>query len=85
MTVGELKRRMTTEELRGWELYAQEMGPLNVALRVEGAVARAVKPFLKNATMRQLMIWPKEPEREATLEDFMSILKAAKKPETPHG
>lgn len=68
-------------ELRGWELYAEEMGPLNPSLRMEAAVARAALPFLKEGTtVRQLMLWPKEPEQEATLEDFMNILKSAKKP-----
>lgn len=83
MTVGELKRRVTNDELLGWILYIQECGPLNPSLRIEAAIGRGVVPFLKGAKVRDFMPWPKQPEREATIDDFMSILKAARKPEKP--
>ena len=80
MTVGELRLRITPHELQGWMLYEQEVGPLHLALRIERAVAQAVQPFLKNVKVKDLMPWPKEPEQEATMEDFMKMLKPAKKP-----
>lgn len=61
---------MSQEELNLWVAYVQENGPLNLALRIEAAVARAVAPFLKNAKPRDLMVWPREPEKEPTLEEL---------------
>ena len=82
MTVGQLKQRMTYDELRGWELYVEEMGPLSRNLRTDMAIYNSVRPFLSGTpSLRQLMTWPKEPEREATLDDFMNVLRAAKKSE----
>jgi hypothetical protein len=46
---------------------------------MDAAIARAVQPFLRNVSVRQLMPWPKIPEKEATLDDVMDILKFAKK------
>jgi hypothetical protein len=61
---------MTQEELNLWVAYVQENGPLNLALRIESAVARAVAPFLKNVKPRDLMVWPIEQEKEPTLEEM---------------
>jgi hypothetical protein len=80
MTVEELRYRITYHEIQGWELFEEEYGPLHLALRIERSIAQAVQPFLKDAKMRDLMPWPKEPEQEATVEDFMRMLKPAKKP-----
>ena len=62
-------------ELSTWEAYAMENGPLNLPLRIEAAVARAVTPFLKNAKPRDFMPWPKEPERVATAQDLHLMFK----------
>jgi hypothetical protein len=61
---------MSQEELNLWVAYVQENGPLNLALRIESAVARAVVPFLKNAKPRDLMVWPREPEKVPDLEEM---------------
>lgn len=79
MTVEELRYRITWHEIQGWVLFEEEFGPLHLALRIERAVAQAVQPFLQNATVKDLMPWPKEPEKEATMADFMKILKASRK------
>lgn len=80
MTVSELRQRMTAAELRDWLTYMEIVGPINPLLRLDAAVARALSPFVKG-DKKALMPWPKEPEKEASIEDFMSILKFAKKPE----
>jgi hypothetical protein len=77
MTVSELKSRMTVEELSSWITYREIVGPLNPLLRLDAAVARAVSPFVKG-DKSSLMPYPKEPEQDATLEDFMAILTSAK-------
>jgi len=79
MTVSELSRRMTFYELRGWELFEETFGPLHLAIRFEHAVARAVQPFLKDATVEKLMIWPKKQEEPASLEGVFGLLKASGK------
>jgi hypothetical protein len=77
MTVSELRARMSVEELGSWIAYQKIVGPLNPLLRLDAAISRAVSPFVKG-DKRSLMPWPKEPEHEATIEDFMNILKTAK-------
>lgn len=66
---------MGRDELSLWETYVLENGPLNLALRIESAIARSVSPFLKNAKPRDLMVWPKEPEPEATPENVILLFK----------
>lgn len=84
MTVGDLQRRMTQSELNLWLAYVEENGPLNLALRIESAIARGVAPFLKNAKPRDLMVWPRQPEPEATPETlhmmFKNLASATRKP-----
>lgn len=80
MTVAELKERMSAEELDKWIAYIEINGPLHNTIRLEHAIARAVAPFVKG-NAKLLAPWPREPEREATIDDFMNILRAAKKPE----
>lgn len=58
---------MQQSELDMWVAYVEENGPLNLSLRIESAIARAVAPFLKDAKPRDLMIWPKEPEKPADI------------------
>lgn len=79
MTVTELRERMTYAELTHWYAYAEENGPLNPMIRTDAAVARAVLPFVRDGKMRDFMPWPKELDVEATPEDFMTMLKSAKR------
>jgi hypothetical protein len=78
MTVAELKERLTLDEFTSWLAYAEENGPLNPMIRFDAAIARAVRPFVKG-DFKSLMPYPKQPEREATMDDFMNILRASKK------
>jgi hypothetical protein len=83
MTVGEMAQRMTTWELGGWALFEKEFGPLHHGLRLDGAVARAVHPFLKKGTpFDALMPWPKKPEGDepASLEAVFGLFKTTAKP-----
>jgi hypothetical protein len=67
---------MDMAELHMWESFVTENGPLHIALRIEAAIARAVVPFLgKQATVRGMMPWPKEPEPEATPEKVLLLFK----------
>lgn len=75
MTLGELKSRMTVDELAVWRAYVDENGPLNPSLRVESAIARAVLPFLKGAKMRDLMPWPREQPRVLTTEEAKRFIR----------
>ncbi|HEY8341768.1 MAG TPA: hypothetical protein VIK75_02005 [Calditerricola sp.] len=59
-----------------WVAYIEENGPLNIALRVESAVARAVAPFLRNVKPRDLMPWPKPAEQEMDTQEMASALMA---------
>lgn len=61
-------------ELATWTEYVQENGPLNFALRMEAAVARAVTPFLKRATFRDFMPWPRQPEVAPQVDQMKSGL-----------
>ena len=74
MTAAEVRERVTYSELMDWMAYADEMGPLNPSIRVEWAVARALAPFLKNVNPRDLMAWPKAPERAATPDEVFGVL-----------
>lgn len=79
MTVDELKVRMSAEELGRWMQYVAINGPLHATVRIEHAIARAAAPFLK-AKPADLAPWPRAPEREATIDDLMNVLRAAKTP-----
>lgn len=79
MTVSELKARMTQDELNTWVAYIEENGPLNQSLRMEASIARAVSPFLKNTNPRDLMMWPRQPEKPASLKDVFGVLLTASK------
>ena len=76
MTVSDLQSRMTNAELMGWVAYVDENGPLNPILRIESAIARAVAPFMRGVKPRDLMVWPKEPEPEASPEALASLFKS---------
>lgn len=58
---------MPQSELNTWVAYVEENGPLNLPLRIESAIARAVTPFLKGVSPRDLMVWPKEPDKPADI------------------
>lgn len=73
--MAELKARVTQDEVNLWAAYMEENGPLNIALRVEAAVARAVAPFLKNTKPKDLMPWPKQ-EQDIETQDMASSLMA---------
>ena len=75
MTVTDLRSRMSQDEFQTWIAYVEENGPLNQSLRIESAIARAVVPFLKNAKVRDLMTWPRDPETEATPENLLLMFK----------
>lgn len=84
MTVSELRGRLTFAEFRDWQTYADEMGPLNSAVRIEWAVARGILPFLsKEAKIRDFAPYPREQEKEADMNDAFLLLtgiaKAGKK------
>lgn len=74
MPASEVRARVSYAEMRDWSMYADEMGPLNLAVRIEWAVARAVAPFLKNVKPTELMAWPKAPDTPATPEEIMAAL-----------
>lgn len=76
MTLSDLQRRMSYQELQTWVAYVDENGPLNPALRIEGAIARAVSPFLKNKTPKDLMVWPRVQEFELPPADMAAQLAA---------
>ena len=83
MTVGDTIQNMTLYELRGWQLYEKEFGPLDRSLRFEGAIARALLPFLKKGTrLEELMIWPKKTEDDepASLENAFAMLSNLARP-----
>lgn len=61
-------------ELSTWTEYVQENGPLNASLRMEAAIARAVTPFLKRATFRDFMPWPRQPEQVPEIDQMKSGL-----------
>lgn len=64
-------------EFADWLAYEQEVGPLNLGLRLEAAIARAVRPFLKpgGEVDRYLMPWPREREPdEPSIGDAFALL-----------
>lgn len=76
MTVAEVQARMTNAELMGWVSYVEKNGPMNPLLRMESAIARAVVPFMRGVKPRDLMVWPKEPEPEASPESLAALFKS---------
>ena len=78
MTVDELKERMTNEELQRWISYAEVYGPLNPILRSDFALARLCAMW-GNGKPKSYMPWPKEPEKEASIEDAFAVLKNARR------
>lgn len=81
MTIGELERRMDRAELQTWIAYVDENGPLNIPLRIEAALARSTAPFMgRQVKPRDLMVWPKEPEQEASLAETFALFKGLAKP-----
>jgi hypothetical protein len=79
MTVRQLRHLIDYDELRGWALFEEKYGPLHAPLRIEGAIARAIAPFLQDAKPADLMLWPKEEEKVATAEDIFKLLVSVKK------
>lgn len=75
MTLGDIRQRMTQDELQTWVAYVEENGPLNAMLRIEAMIARSVAPFFKNTKPRDLMVWPRQQEPEATPEKLLSMFK----------
>lgn len=75
MTVSDIKRRMSQDELNLWVAYVEKNGPLNPMLRVEAAIARAVSPFLKGVKPKDLMIYPREPEPVADIKSVFGMFK----------
>lgn len=73
---------MSQAELNLWVAYVHENGPLNIALRIDAAIARGVARAVGGIKPRELMPWPKEPEQEATPESVHALFKglAAQKP-----
>lgn len=66
---------MSYAERQDWILYVQENGPLNPMIRMEGAIARALLPFLKKGTkLTDIMIWPIPPAVEGTPQTVMQLL-----------
>jgi hypothetical protein len=76
---------MSHVEALDWSAYMRRRGPLNVGIRLElGFAMLALKidhALGGKHVLKDFMPWGKEPveedEGEATLEDFMSILKGA--------
>lgn len=67
---------MTLKELAEWQAYVDENGPLNISLRIDAAIARALLPFLrKGTTMRDLMPFPVEPEPEPSAANLFNLIK----------
>lgn len=72
----EVKQRMSLAELATWQAYVDENGPLNLPLRIDAAVGRALLPFLKRGTkLKDLMPFPVTPEPPATAENLFNLIK----------
>src|SRR5690606_14663010 len=67
-------RQMPESDVGMWRAYVEENGPLNLALRIEAAVARVAAPFFNNVKPRQLMPWPREPEPELDAQAMAAAL-----------
>jgi hypothetical protein len=65
---------MPESDIGMWRAYVEENGPLNLALRIEAAVARVAAPFFNNVKPRQLMPWPREPEPELDAQAMAAAL-----------
>lgn len=74
MTVADVRERVSYGELLDWMAYTEEMGPLNGHVRTEWAIARAVAPFLKDVSPRDLMAWPKEAPKAASPDEVFGVL-----------
>lgn len=74
--MGDLTSRMTNSELTGWIAYVEQNGPMNPNLRIESAIARAVAPFLRNTKPRDLMVWPRQAEPDASPEALVMMFKS---------
>ena len=76
-----------------WRLYIQKRGPLNHGQRLEWLMGRLSWQVHHAAGGKKLELsdfvryhdTPQEPEREATPEDFMRILRASAVPEKTNG
>lgn len=96
-TVAEAKARLTYAEVRMWELYRIEHGPLSPLMRskleiehMHFAGAQICTTIARSAGAKNLKIadfmpalpWLAEPEqeeeKEATIEDLMAVLRAAR-------
>jgi hypothetical protein len=85
-TIEEAKERMSYAEALDWAAYMRKRGPLNVGMRIEvGFAMLAVKidrALGGKMTLNDFMPWSQhteEPDREATLDDVMSILMGARR------
>ena len=67
---------MPESDIGVWRAYVDENGPMNLALRIDAAVARVAAPFFKNVKPRQLMPWPREPEPELDAQAMADALYA---------
>lgn len=64
-------------------LYRDKHGPFNASYRTELAIARAVSPFFKNVTPRDLLLWPVIEPVEADVKDVFAMIKSlATKPKS---
>lgn len=70
MTLAEMRKRMSERELLTWQGYAERNGPLSLALRIEGAVARALTPWFKDAKVADFMPWPVREDDETGMESM---------------
>lgn len=76
MTVTELKARMPMDELLAWHSYIEVNGPINPTIRNDVAIAR-LGSVMSGIKMDKLMPWPKEPEKEITVDAVASTLMRA--------
>ena len=58
-------------------LYREKYGPFNPMLRTDAAIAR-VGCATAGGKMTDWMPWPREEEREASIEDVYAILQSAR-------
>ncbi len=69
---------MSYAERQDWVLYVKKNGPLNPMLRMEGAISRALLPFLKKGTqLKEIMVWPKVVDSGPAQEVVMQLLASA--------
>lgn len=65
---------MSITELATWDAYVYENGPLDLALRVDAAVARAVARTHRGVAFRDLMPFPRQPEQVPEVDQMKSGL-----------